>query len=144
MADVETGLTGTCLAGLGGIWTVVVEAGRGVLDSPLRGVWGSLGILTLVMGTAGVPEGAASLGVLGVASPCPGLVAAKDSAVSDTVLGGSFLETEVEVEESSRAERCVDEREEEAEEERRGGGDDTRGSSSPLMVQLSWPGPSRC
>lgn len=70
--------------------------------------------------------------------------AAKDNAVRETVRGGSFLETDVEVEESSRAERCVEDREEEAEEERRGGGEETSGSSSPLMVQLSWPDPSRC
>lgn len=123
---------------------MVAEAGLGFPDSLLRGVGGSLGMLTLVVGAGGVPEAAASPGLPGVASPGPGVGGAKDSAVRDTVLGGSFLETEVEVEESSRAERCVEESEEEAEEERRGGGEDTRGSSSPLMVQLSWPGPSRC
>ena len=102
-------------------------------------------MLTLVVGAGGVPLAAVSPGLPGVASPGTRVVGGtKDSAVRDTVLGGSFLETEVEVEESSRAERCVEESEEEAEEERRGGGEDTRGSSSPLMVQLSWPGPSRC
>ncbi|MPC39308.1 hypothetical protein E2C01_032838 [Portunus trituberculatus] len=124
---------------------MVAEAGLGVPDSLLRGVGGSLGMLTLVVDAGGVPEATVSPGLPEVTSPGPGVVGGtKDSAVRETVLGGSFLETEVEVEESSRAERCVEESEEEAEEERRGGGEDTRGSSSPLMVQLSWPGPSRC
>ena len=136
----ETGLTGACLAGLGGMWTIVVEAGRGVgvPNSTLRGLWGSLGMVTLVVEAGGVPESLMSLGVLGMR------LGVEDSAVRDTVLGGSFLEAEVDVDESSRVERCVDEREDEAEDERRGGGEETRGSSSPLMVQLSWPGPSRC
>lgn len=121
---------------------MVVEAGLGVAE--LRtGVCGSLGTLTLVAATAGEGAAAGSLMVVPGTSLMPG-PAVKVNAVSETVLGGSFRETEVEVEESSRAERCVEEREEEAEEERRGGGEETRGSSSPPMVQLSWPDPSRC
>lgn len=41
-----------------------------------------------------------------------------ERAVRETVLGASILELEVEVDESSRVESWVEEREEEAEEER--------------------------